>query len=273
MNSFNKIKLGFLTLLFSSANAFSDSNYYLNHENELPNWNYFSNVTLVSGRPDFRLTFVRNTVVDGYAYVSPAEVNRTTQELSILVRRGIQRVSMGEVVYSDNSARSSDVYRALQFGASRSPVVAFALSSGSQQNNSTCRFMSQFTNTVFVTVGPNFRDSLPELECLAANILRITSLNADQSDLTEYAPKGETVRLAAPSYRIPTIGQGGYHSELSGLSPAVMIVAAELAKFYNMNPQLKGAALIDLFLETQSTVLPSLEGKVVGAKALFDSEL
>jgi len=233
----------------------------------------YSSITLISGRPDFRLPFVQNIIADGYSFVRFAEGNLTTQQLSILSDRFINRVSMAEIVDHGGSTNFELINRAISFGASRSPVITFNLGSSPDLNNRLCMMMSQYRNHAFVIAtqkGAFPIDSRIEGACMARNILRVTGLNADQSDLDSLSAYGDTVRIAAPSVNIPTIGWGGVYSSLRGSTPATMIVAAELAHHAQMLPEYRGADLITSFLDQRTIVLESLLGKVEEGRALLE---
>lgn len=239
----------------------------------LNNWDpsHISQVTLISGRPDFRLPFVRFAVTDGYSFIPNPELDITTQQLSILSDHGVTRVSMAEIVNQFGATTYGLISHAIEFAITRSPIVTFAIGSSSRDNAMICSMMDHHPQTAFVVAVPSHGSRIfagDEPACAAPNILRATGLNETLDDLATTSSYGDTVRIAAPSIGIPTTGVSGRLTALTGTTPATMLVTSELSQFSQMHPELTGASLIDQFMIEHTVQLPSLEGKVEDRRAL-----
>jgi subtilisin family serine protease len=232
-----------------------------------------SQLTLISGRPDYNLPWTRSMVRDGFSFIPNPEIDFSTQQLSILARSGVRQVSIAEIINQYGQTTFQLIERALQFAASRSPVASFVVNTDPRGNNYICDMMANYPNTAFVvapTVQPGNIHLEDEPACGAHNILRVTELNQTLNDLGDYAPRGDTVRVAAPSIDIPTTGWGGRPTAISGSLPATASVAAALALFASEHhAELSGEALIEQFLAERTVVVPSLEGKVENARAFI----
>lgn len=236
-------------------------------------------IAVTLGRPDATLDFVQRTLKESLV-IDPAltnlEVDYTTQVFSILDRLGVREVTNVEVI-SAGGAGSGNLMRGFSLAATKAPVVDVPLGPNfGASAKGLCAAMATLKDTVFVlpsgSEGKEVEASQVAAapECFSPNILRVSALKMDNTDLDPSTNFGMQIDLAA-SATADVTGAGGKTGTVRGTSVASNQTAALLAVYATKNPDLKGAALAQAFLASETRPLATLNGKIAASRALFVS--
>jgi hypothetical protein len=230
-----------------------------------------SEIAMIAGAPDPRLDFVERTVEDIFVVgegSTPSDQDYSTRTVSILAARQVTSITAFDVLRNGMTSLRT-VADALTGATASSKIVLLTVGG---QNESLCALMAALPDTAFVWVAGHSATRIdPNVEpsCAAENILRVAPLNAEQDDLIPSSNFGATIRLAARSLSVPSVGLGGVVRDASPGSAASAIAAVALVETANRYPDLRGSELIAKLLDS-ALQLPSLEGKVEGARALIE---
>lgn len=232
-----------------------------------------ASLAVVLGAPDLTLPFVNSMIEKQVHYRDrDLDVDFSTQLFSVLSQRGVKSVWSYKILPKENNFEDEDLLQALTDASVEDHMlVAFTAFEGSDRLNSKlCARLALLDSTAFVLgAGNRGQEKKSEPACLSPNILQVAALNEALTGLNHISNFGSSVRLAAPGSSFTVVGKGGLESELTGTSVAAAWTAAELAKFAEIHAELKGADLIENFLNEKAVVLPTLRGKIVGEKAIL----
>lgn len=192
----------------------------------------------------------------------------TTGVLYFASRNGLETAETIQVFRDGGNATLTDIEAAIDI-ASRDSAIVFAPISGDGVE-AMCTKMAQKADTAFlVTLGePGYTLSPLDTRCASRNILFVTTLNADLTGLGDYASYGPLVRLATPGMDLEAPVAPDRKASFLSDAFGMAVAAGELAQAKRRYPELDGAALISRFLAEAET-LPSLRGKIPGAKAIL----
>ena len=224
------------------------------------------------GTPNEKMPFVQEVVKNHLPLVEGNSfVDFTTGVLYFSWRNGVHSAQTIQIFQEQGNANLSDVLKALEIASQNSGIVLAPLSGTGFEEM--CEKMAEKTETAFLISlgGVGYTLSPFYTKCASRNILFVTVLNPELTGLGEFASFGPLVRLAVPgmdlSAPVDTNRTASFLSDGFGMA----VAAGKLASFSRSNPSLKGAALISQFLAT-TDYLPSLRGKITGAKAILHFE-
>lgn len=229
-------------------------------------------VGLLLGEPDGSLPFVQSILVlqENYQTETQTQFDQdyTNQAFYLADELGVISVNNMSVL-ANGMTDGLSLRLALESAAKQSTVVVTTLGG---DDEFLCELMARHPQTAFVVAAGNHGRDLTfphDSTCLARNILRVTQLNLDKSDLEINSNRGQGVRIAVS-------GHGKMYpvalSQVTPISPGlvgVMRMAGMLAKLSRCNCGRAGDQLIELMLQDNAVVLPTLVGKVEGALALL----
>lgn len=221
-------------------------------------------LSTLMGTANERMPFVREVVKDYLSFVPGMNARAyTTGTLYFGWRNGVRSVHTIQILDDRGGSSSVTLARAIDAAAKSSAVVLIPVGGG--DFGAFCRQMAEKNATVFllpmIAVGAS-------PECTAGNILTVSGLNAALSDLDSREPYGAALRLAIPVMNLSApVGEGENYA-FTNRSFGMAIAAGKIAQVSRRNPELRGAALVDRFLAEETEVLPALEGKVAGGRAL-----
>ena len=225
-------------------------------------------ISTLLGTGNARMPFVQE-VVRSHVRMVPGDnvADFTTGVLYFAWKNGARSVQTIQVLQDEGYATLDDAKTAIDLASSNSAIVISPL--GGTDFEELCAKMAEKQNTAFLislggvgyTLSPFFT------KCASRNILFVTVLNPELTGLGEFASYGPLVRLAVPGVELSApVDQDRSASFLSdGFGMAV--AAGKLTEFLRRNPSLQGAALLSGFLH-EAEVLPSLRGKITGARAI-----
>jgi hypothetical protein len=246
-----------LKILVTIASACAAEAGYANYE-----------LTTLLGTPNHDMPFVRETVKNEVALVPGNNfTDFTTGVIYFAARNGTAELQSIQIFGESGGAKLADLQSAVEIASGNSAIV-FAPITGSETEEM-CAAMAKKKDTAFlVSFGSDGYNLSPLFtECAAKNILFVTVLNEGLTGLDDFATYGPLVRLAVPgmSLTAPVDGERSVSFRSDGFGMAV--AAGQMSALLRKRPELKGAALISKFLAEAET-LPSLAGKVTGAKAI-----
>lgn len=255
-----KFSSGLLLLLFGSfgaANAGAAPLYELS--------------TLL-GTGNSRMPFVQE-VVKNHVEIAPGSnfVDYTTGVIYFAWRNGATAVQTIQVLGEAGNAPLAGVLEAIDKASSESSIVLAPLSGDAMEEM--CSKMADKPQTAFlITLGDvGYTLSPFYTKCASRNILFVTVLNADLSELGEFASYGPLVRLAVPGMDLSAPVDGDRRASFLSDGFGMGVAAGKLAVLSRSRPELKGAALLSQFLMEQEE-LTVLKGRVTGAKAILRFE-
>jgi hypothetical protein len=230
-----------------------------------------SEVATVMGSPDGSLDFVQSLVQERINLSDHASVDDvSTAVYSIFHRIGIQSAVSVGVQNQFGSSTESLFLQGISLGVQKAPIVYTNMGPVGER---ICSVMAHYPQTVFVLVAGNSGSQLDpgqEPSCLNGNILRVGALDQVRGELFSFSNWGPSVRIASPSLKIPAVGAGGVQHSYTNNSVGAALVAARMGVYATQHLDLRGAALVDKFLDESTLCLPALLGKVDGARALND---
>lgn len=235
-----------------------------------------SEIATLLGRPDATQDFVQRTLKESLSvdagYADP-EVEHSTHTFSLLDRGGVREITNVEVLSLPGVSTRDLVVQGLRSGARKAGVVLAPL--GPTYGSSAGALCAALDNsdTVYVFPAGNEAQSLDSRvaenpDCFRENVIRVAALDEAGVGLAFFSNFGKQVEVAAPGTKIPVVGPGGEMTAITGSSLASTLVAARLVDFARQHSDLRGAPLARAFLAAETQALPSLEGKIAGARAL-----
>jgi hypothetical protein len=227
-----------------------------------------ADLATLSGRPDFSLEFVTRLLErsEDLAPDFQKENWGSTIHVSIFDHLGVRSIVNFEMLSWDGFSSTPLIQKALRLGAAEAPVVTHDLE---PETTPICNVMAAYPNTIFViTAGAGGAGLRLPPGCDLPNILRVAALNSTENALMGFSNFGANVKVAAPGQRVPGIGPGGEKVSVVGGQYAVAWAAGSLASFARNNPSLRGPALIEAFLNSQTMVIPTIKDKIPGGRAL-----
>ncbi|MGZ3700256.1 MAG: hypothetical protein ACXWSD_00655, partial [Bdellovibrionota bacterium] len=229
-------------------------------------------LTTLLGTGNSRMPFVQE-IVKNHVVIAPGDnfADYTTGVLYFAWRNGVNSAQTIQVLREGGNATLADIFKAIDLASQNSAIVLAPLSGDGVEEM--CAKMAEKSATAFlITLGDVGYTLSPFFtKCASRNILFVTVLNADGSDLGEYASYGPLVRLAVPGMDLSAPVDGDRRVSFLSDGFGMAIAAGKLAALQRARPGLKGAELISEFLSTQDD-LPILKGKVTGAKAILRFE-
>lgn len=225
-------------------------------------------LTTLLGTPNSQQEYVRE-ILRKEISLAPGRnfVDFTTGVLYFAWRNGALSAQAIQILGEGGNAHLSDALSAIDSASASSSVVLAPLVGDRVEEM--CARMAEKNDTVFlVTLGEAGYTLSPFFtKCASRNILFVTTLNAELTALGEFASYGPLVRLAVPGVDLSAPVEGDRYVSFLSDGFGMGIAAGKLAAFLRSNPELRGAGLLEAFLTAQE-VLPSLRGKVTGARAL-----
>lgn len=229
-------------------------------------------IATLLGTPNEKMPFVQEVVKSHLPLVEGSNfADFTTGVLYFSWRNGVRSAQTIQIFQEQGNATLADVLKAIDIASQNSPIVLAPLSGTGFEEM--CEKMAEKSNTAFLISlgGVGYTLSPFYTKCASRNILFVTVLNPELTGLGEFASFGPLVRLAVPgmdlSAPVDTNRTASFLSDGFGMA----VAAGKLAIFSRQNPELRGAALISQFLAA-AEVLPSLRGKITGAKAILHFE-
>jgi hypothetical protein len=190
----------------------------------------------------------------------------TTYAYSIFYHYGLESITAVEILNHEQT--SVGLFKlGIQKASEKAPIIFTGIG---PVLNSMCTFLSSYPEHVFVVVSGNNAQRLePEQypACGAKNIIRVAAYDNLSHALFSSANWGSLVRIAAPARNILVENNLGEEIRVSNTTVAAAQVAARLVIF-SRQQNLKGAALVDAFLATQSVTLPRLVGLIEEGRLL-----
>lgn len=230
-------------------------------------------VAILADFPNSKLSFVKDTLkerIDLLLNAAP-ESDYATGMIYFASRNGVKEASAIRVLSPEGSTTMELYHRALEIGSLRAPIVISPIGGGSTAE--TCALAARFSDTAFVMVTTSdATQDRGERECFAPNLLFVAGLNGQLTDLAENQSYGGKIGLAVPYKSLEFPVEEGRTTKYSSKAMGMSMVAGKMAELLRVEPSLRGAALIRRFMELRTVVLPSLERKVRGARALVDVE-
>lgn len=193
------------------------------------------------------------------------EQDYTTGLFYFADRNGAQAAQAILLINERGTATTFDFFHAIDIGAVSSKIVLVPLGGGSP--DPVCKRAAGTPRTVFLFAANALMEENENGPCRAKNILFITALNKDLSDVSPVQKTGPLVRLAVPAVNLKAPATRTIILQSTGFGMAM--AAGKLAETSREHPQLWGAALIERFLNTKADRLSALRGKVVGERALL----
>lgn len=228
----------------------------------------------VGGCPNMTLPFVSKMVVDRFTFVGDnCEQDLSTKLYSILEKEGVSATMAVSVVTREGSTDLRTLADGMRVAAQmgKAPVVMVPMGGLAYINELMCEVMEDYPDVAFVTAMGNqgvLQDGTHEPKCASPNILRVAALAKNGRRLLAPTDFGATARIAAPGYKLKTLGENGARRTLSGNTAATAEVAGRLAVFAEKNTGLRGAELIRAFLETETIQVPALNGMIENSRVL-----
>jgi|GEM_PF-5651553 len=229
-------------------------------------------VSLLMGTGNPEMSFVREAVKNHVALVPGNNVvDFTTGVTYFAWKNGAQSVQTMQIIQESGAATLDDVVKAIDIASETSAIVVAPLA-GSRTED-LCTKMSEKPETAFlITLGEAGYNLSPFFtKCASRNILFVTVLNPELTGLGEFASYGPLVRLAVPGMTLSAPVAPGRRVSFLSDAFGMAVAAGKMSDFARKNPSLKGAALIAQFLAGEE-VLPSLRGKITGARAIVRFE-
>lgn len=228
-------------------------------------------LAMIGSFPNPELPFVQKTVVERFDLLPlPGPYSDYMTGITYFAaRNGVTKLSILRTMEENGSTDYNDYFKAIKLAGQRAPIVLSPLGGGFEDEK-VCELAAQFPNTAFLLVNANdgAKDA-PNSSCFAANLLFVAGLNEMRTDLAVDQEKGGKQRLAVPYMKLRFPVEEGKSVTYSVRALGLAMAAGKMAELLRAEPGLRGAALIQRFLDTKATYLPALEGKVVGAKALL----
>lgn len=218
------------------------------------------------------LPFVRETVVERLDLLKePGQGHDLMTGITYFAaRNGVGKISAIRVMTDQGSAETNDYFAGLRLAATRAPIVLSPL--GGKDTDKVCELVAQFPATAFLFVaGGDASQDPAEMPCFASNIMFVTGLNLMRTDLASFSNFGGKIRLAVPAVQLRFPVSEGKTEVFSSRSLGLAMAAGKMNLMLKEYPYLRGGALIQRFLDGLPQ-LPSLQGKVIGARALLDTE-
>ncbi len=229
-------------------------------------------LAMLLGTGNQQMPFVQEVVKNHVALVPGNNFSDfTTGVLYFSWKNGAQSAQTIQVLQEGGNASLADVYTAIDIASRDSAIVLAPLSGDGVEEM--CTRMAEKTETAFlVTLGSIGYTLSPFFtKCAARNILFVTILNSELTGLADFASYGPLVRLAVPGVDLSAPVDGERRVSFLSDGFGMAVAAGKLAAFMRKNPTLKGAALLKQFL-AEAEYLPSLKGRVTGAKAILRFE-
>lgn len=229
-------------------------------------------VSLLMGTANNEMSFVRDVVKNHVDIVPGKSIEDFTTGVTYFAwKNGTQSIQTLQVLQDNGSATLADVVTAIDIASESSSIVIAPLA-GSRAEDM-CEKMSQKPETVFlITLGETGYTLSPFFtKCASRNILFVTMLNPELTGLGEYASYGPLVRLAVPGMTLEAPVAPGRKASFLSDAFGMAVAAGKISECSRRFPALKGAALLTQFLSEAET-LPSIRGKVTGAKAILRFE-
>ncbi|HEY8278789.1 MAG TPA: hypothetical protein VIH99_04155 [Bdellovibrionota bacterium] len=252
MKNFWKLTVGVLSLL-KAASAQANPAYELS--------------TLL-GTPNNSMPYVQEMLKSHVGLVPGMNfTDYTTGVLYFASRNGTQSAQTIQVLQEGGNASLSDVTQAIEMASASSKIVLAPLSGDGVEEM--CARMYLKPDTAFlVTLGDvGYTFSPFNTKCAARNILFVTVLNEELSDLGEFASFGPLVRLAVPGMDLSAPVDGDRRVSYLSDGFGMAVAAGKMSEISRRRPELKGAELIRQLIE-EAEVLPILRGRVTGARAI-----
>ncbi len=229
-------------------------------------------VSALLGTANQEMPFVRDVVKSRIALIPGNSIPDFTTGVAYFAwKNGTQSLQTIQVIQENGSATLADVKTAIDIASSSSTIVLAPLAG--TESEEMCAKMAEKPDTVFlITLGEIGYTLSPFFtKCASRNILFVTVLNAELTDLGEYASSGPLVRLAVPGMNLTAPVDRDRRVSFLSDGFGMAIAAGKLSAFLRKNPTLKGAGLLAAFL-AESDYLPALKGKITGAKAILHFE-
>lgn len=224
-----------------------------------------SDLAVIAGRPNIKVGGIED-ILDQNIILNPElpDTAMTTQLYSILKMQGVHSVANLQVMNGLSSTLNYLIH-AIHKSAQIAPIVITTLG---PMTKIACEVMVQNQKTVFILLPGSDRSFFnPPQNCLAENIIFVTYLNKEKTDLATTSSKGEFVTVAAPGIDIPVIDVAGRARKASGGLPAISLLASALVQYSKKYPALRGPSLAQSFLNEETEVLPALIGKTKNGRA------
>ncbi len=253
MKTLNKFKIAFAAFsLLCASNAFA-----------LP-----YDVSLLMGSANPEMSFVRDAVKNHVALVPGSRFEDFTTGVAYFAwKNGAQSMQTIQILQDGGNALFDDVANAIDVASITSSIVVVPLA-GSRAEEM-CTKMSEKPDTAFlITLGEAGYTLSPFFtKCASRNILFVTVLNDELTGLGEFASYGPLVRLAVPGMSLAAPVAPGRTVSFMSDAFGMAVAAGKLAELTRRSEGLKGAELLRNFL-LEAETMPSLRGKITGAKAI-----
>ena len=224
------------------------------------------------GTANARMPFVQE-IVKNHVELAPGTnfVDYTTGVLYFAWRNGAAAVQTFQVLGEGGNAPLAGVLEAIDKASADSSIVLAPLSGEAMEDM--CSKMAANPQTAFlITLGDVGYTLSPFFtRCASRNILFVTVLNAELTELGQLASYGPLVRLAVPGMDLSAPVEGDRRASFLSDGFGMGVAAGKLAALSRARPELKGAALLSQFLADQEE-LAVLKGRVTGAKAILRFE-
>ncbi|MGE3262055.1 MAG: hypothetical protein AB7K68_09770 [Bacteriovoracia bacterium] len=224
----------------------------------------------IAGTPNANLPFVAKILKKFVGMVPGAnETDYTTGLFYFAERNGTETAQAIQILNERGNATKVDFAVSLDV-AKNSAIVLATVGGGSPA--AACERAASNPHTAYLFSAAMLNPNDPRDmngPCRAKNILFVTSLNANLTDVGEYSPVGSLVRLAVPAMRLSAPVDEKRSVTYQSVGFGMAMAAGKMAKTLREYPFLEGSALVERFLRTKTARLGSLKGKVAGERALL----
>lgn len=222
-------------------------------------------IAVIGGEPDGSLEFVKRIVKTRSDLIKGEhEAFSTTITYSVLNDYGIENTTLVMILDKEGTTSRAIFRDAIDCASFTAPVVNTNIG---PIEDIICMKFSEYKDVAFVVPSGSGGGPIGS-SCLAGNVLIVAALDQNQQDLFSFSNWGPGVRIASPSAGIFVILPGGKSAILNSSTAGLSIISAQLALLAKNRPSLRGAALINYFLENNTVVLPALSGKIDNGLAL-----
>lgn len=226
------------------------------------------------GSPRISMNFVSEILKEKIDQV-PGEnmLDYTTATFYFAQRNGVKAAASVQVVTETGTAYYVDIFSGIQKLQDKAAVMILPLGPSTE---SLCRPLAEKTDIVFllpIGASGETEDPSDKPSCAAGNILFAAGLNFKKDDLAENQNISPLTRVATPYTALTAPVDQDRSMSYSANAFGLSMIAGKMAELRALNPELKGAALVDAFLASKTTTLEKLAGKVQGGRALIDVNL
>lgn len=245
-----------------------DSNYFYSTQilRNFTNEKVLSDLVVIAGMPNIKVGDIEE-ILDQNIILNPELPDRslTTRIYSILKNQRVQSVANIQVLSKLGSTTLSMLSEAINKSAKIAPIVLIPLG---PTNNIICKVLAHHRKTVFILPSGSDGSVLnPPKDCLNDNIVFVSHLNDEMTDLASSSNRGDFVTIAAPGTNTLVLDEEGVLRKWSGGTLASSFIASALVQYLENNPTLRGSHLVNSFLKEETNVLSTLIGKTKNGRA------